>query len=353
MTCERRSGSYSASTGNGGVGDIALASATVKCPVCGNKGSPQNELPFKPTELATIRECQGCGADLIPGTLPWSRPVVVDEDTWRYMLERMSAEPADWRDQFHEARAERRERFGQREREAPQQGGLHGGAVGTTPLRRAGLESGLGSREARGRRRDLFAWPWEQVMRQTVYCVASDPWDLDARAAIVLHLDPELLPTGWLAAAAERAQGRGQDVPGGTPEYVVLGFAYEAGTDRSRLLMDGERSHLIYENAQTTSRKAASELAENWVGGKADERPFRELPGIYQAAFHDWITQRRGAIDHTTFTWIFPAPKPDYFTLREFPPPAKPSEITPDPDEVTCILVPAAAVEDWYRQRGW
>ena len=189
-------------------------------------------------------------------------------------------------------------------------------------------------------------------MQRTVRCFTSDPNILGVRSAVVLHLDPELLPKGWLEDAAARDQG--EDL-GGRPEYLVACFAFDE-SDRYRLVMDLDRQHLIYDRKPELSLNAAELMAREWIGGGVQEHVFTELPGIFQAAYHDWLTGRRGDVDMTTNIWAVPVSNtPDVFAVREFPPPPveQPTKLTPNPAEVSFFMVPRATVDEMHRARNW
>jgi hypothetical protein len=153
------------------------------------------------------------------------------------------------------------------------------------------------------RRRELSDWPWERVMRQTVSCFTTNADEVEVRAAIVLHLDPDLLPKGWVERAAAAARDRGQEVDG-PPVYLVACCGF-AESDRYRLFMDLDRQHLIYDRRPAHSLDAAALVAREWVGDNVQERVFRELPGVFQAAYHDWLTGRRWDVDQTTLIGRF------------------------------------------------
>src|SRR5882724_11856918 len=116
----------------------------------------------------------------------------------------------------------------------------------------------------RRRRRELSDWPWNQVMRQTVACFTTDADDFGVRAAVVLHVDPNMVPKGWLEDAATAARERGHKVEG-LPEYLIVCFGF-AEEDRYRLVMEMDRQHLIRARRSAPSREAATRAALDWAG---------------------------------------------------------------------------------------
>ena len=63
----------------------------------------------------------------------------------------------------------------------------------------------------------------------------------------------------------------------------------------------------------------AQTRAQEWVGSASLELPFENIPGIYQAAFFEFIYGRREEPHPTWFMWALPA-EGEYVPIREFPP---------------------------------
>jgi len=90
-------------------------------------------------------------------------------------------------------------------------------------------------------------WSWDRAVRHTVACFATDVEKLEARAAIVLRVDPKDVPTMWV----EEAQAMGEALPA----YFAVCYAHE-GVDEARLLLDGDRQALVHERRGTSTRIA-------------------------------------------------------------------------------------------------
>jgi len=199
------------------------------------------------------------------------------------------------------------------------------------------------------RRRKHDGWSWDQILGQTVACFATSFWEHEARAAIILHVDPATAPAEWAQAQAE---DRTSD--GSLKEYGVFCYAYSHKNDFIRVVMDGDRQATLHEIQWLVSLPDAEAFARQWLGDDAKRRPFEELPGLYQAAYHDRLTAQRWDADQTTNVWMESEDGvPDFLVVREFPQPRSPTSVTPNPAEVTAVAVPRSSAAEFFRARGW
>jgi hypothetical protein len=189
--------------------------------------------------------------------------------------------------------------------------------------------------------------------QQSVICLASDPDELEVRSAIVLHQDPRLLPPNALEPARAEAEESGEPFAG-LPEFVVLTFAFSED-DRVALYMDGDRKCLVYGVEVADSLSDAERHAREWVGAGSVELPFRHLPGVYQAAFIEYVTGADLPPHESEFAWVLPTAggEGEHMPFREFPPRTGPTDFTPDPKVVSFGLLPRAAVDELMGSRGW
>lgn len=183
------------------------------------------------------------------------------------------------------------------------------------------------------RRRDITDWPVRQIASQTVACFTSDPDQFEVRAAVVLHLDPSLLPKGVESVA-----------------FNVFGFAFDHD-DRVGLYMDVDPTVLVkmHEGAETLDE--AEQLALGWCGDGASKRPLRNVPGVYQVAYMQRITGNRELGGSGEFGWVIEGGEKGYDVVREFPPKVKEGEAMPDKPEF--VLLPSEVADGFQREFGW
>jgi hypothetical protein len=179
----------------------------------------------------------------------------------------------------------------------------------------------------------------------------SDPDQLEVRAAAVLHQDPRLMPRNAEELAAREAAEQREDFQG-LADFMVFKLAFEED-DRGALYMDGDPSCLIYELEGAASPEGANALAWAWVGATGITCSFEHLPGVYQAAYISYLRGDPVEPDPTQMMWALPSERADAVPIREFPPRLKPTDLTPEPGTVSFGLLPRAAVDAMYRQRGW
>jgi hypothetical protein len=89
----------------------------------------------------------------------------------------------------------------------------------------------------------------------------------------------------------------------------------------------------------------ARAIAAEWVHA-AEPMGFEYLPGVFQAAFVQFVTGIRQEPHETQFMWALPSDA-DYMPMREFPPKVDAS------GEGKFMLMPREAVAALYRSRGW
>jgi hypothetical protein len=197
------------------------------------------------------------------------------------------------------------------------------------------------------RRRHVNRWPVSQLVRQVDCCVASDPEQREVHAVIVLHQDPDLLPKD----AAKWAQEAAGDPREQLAEYVMFGLFFEE-IDREALYMDGDPACLVKMIDGLMNQGEARDAAREWVGPTAQELPFHQLPGIYQTAFVKHVVGYQADLDALEMAWYLPGGN-GLSLVRDFPPRLGPSPITPEPGRVSWAMMPSAAVEEMFRQRGF
>jgi hypothetical protein len=193
-----------------------------------------------------------------------------------------------------------------------------------------------------GRRRPINKWPPTLVAKQTVACFASDPDQLEVRAATILHQDPKLLP-------------KHVEVD---PEFAPFalscwGFTHD---DRVGLYMDGDPTVLGKDGGLFDTEAEAVARAVEWVGDGHLRLPLVGLPGVYQVAYMVAVTGDDSLGGSGQFMWALPAPAEnpaDLQPIREFPPKTGPTEMTPDPAKVSIFFLPRAVVEGMQREFGW
>jgi hypothetical protein len=208
-----------------------------------------------------------------------------------------------------------------------------------------------GSRSVLKRRRPPSEWPFKLLLDQTIACFASDPDQLEVRAAVVLHLDPRLLPRNAETHAAREAAEAGEDEFEGLSEFVVFKMAF-GEDDRAGLYMDGDPSCLVYQVEGASRDVDAEALARAWVGEGVRRVRFEHLPGVYQAAYVSHVRGTPVEADETQFMWAIPGEDDAAFVpVREFPPRTGATELTREPGTVSFGLLPRAAVDELYRVR--
>jgi hypothetical protein len=163
----------------------------------------------------------------------------------------------------------------------------------------------------------------QEALASLISCFISDPNNFDVRSSVVLH--------------------DGQD-PSQPIGVVNFGFSDD---ERQAVYMDGDLSVLVYQAQLAQDRPTAEAIALDWVGG-GDQVDFRYLPGVYQAAYVQFITGCVPEPNETQFAWALP-PVGDMHMFRKFPPP-----VDADTDENrNFVLMPRHAIDALWRTRGW
>lgn len=203
-----------------------------------------------------------------------------------------------------------------------------------------------------GRRRPIDEWPPSLIAKQTVACFTSDPDQLEVRAATILHQDPKLLPK---RVEREAAQQREAGTEPGFQPFALACFGFTED-DRVGLYMEGDATVLIKDGGLFPTRDEAEERALSWVGDSGQRFPMANIPGVYQVAYMVSVTGDHSLGGSGEFMWALPAPDDAAVAMqpiREFPPKTGPTDMTPDPDQVSIFLLPSAAVEAMQREFGW
>lgn len=193
-----------------------------------------------------------------------------------------------------------------------------------------------------GRRRPTHKWPPSLIANQTVACFTSNPDQLEVRAATILHQDPKLLPKGVESEPDFDAFA-----------LSCFGFAED---DRVGLYMEGDPTILAKDGGLFATQAEAEERARSWVGPGYLHVPLANVPGAYQVAYIAAVTGADSLGGSGEFMWALPAPDDATVAMqpvREFPPRTKPTEMTPDPGQVSIFLLPTAVVEAMQREFGW
>lgn len=184
------------------------------------------------------------------------------------------------------------------------------------------------------RRRDITEWPVRQIAKQTVACFTSDPDEYEVRAAVVLDLDPSLLPQGVESVA-----------------YNAIGFSFEH-EDRIGIYAEANPTVLVKSIQGAETLDDAKRLAAEWCGSSASERPLRNIPGVYQVAYMQRITGNADLGGSGEFGWAIERGKKGYDIVREFPPKVK-EEGDDSPDKAEFVLLPSKIVDGFQREFGW
>jgi hypothetical protein len=203
-----------------------------------------------------------------------------------------------------------------------------------------------------GRRRPVHEWSPSLIARQTVACFTSDPDQLEVRAATILHQDLKLLPKRVEKQAAEQRES------GAEPEFQPFALACFGFTedDRIGLYMEGDPTVLAKDGGLFATQEDAESRALAWVGDGAQRLPLANVPGVYQIAYMVSVTGDNSLGGSGEFMWALPAPDDAAIAMqpiREFPPKTGPTEMTPDPGQVSIFLLPTAVVEAMQREFGW
>ncbi len=120
--------------------------------------------------------------------------------------------------------------------------------------------------------------------------------------------------------------------------------------------MEGDPTVLGKDGGLFNTEAEAEARAVEWVGDGHLRLPLSGLPGIYQVAHMAAVTGRDSLGGSGEFMWALPVPADnpaDLQPIREFPPKTGPTEMTPDPSEVSIFFLPRAAVEGMQREFGW
>lgn len=165
------------------------------------------------------------------------------------------------------------------------------------------------------RRRPISEWSHGQIRQQVVNCYTSDP-DSDAvRAVVVLHQDERLLPRNSAKQAAMEAAEAGEEFHG-LPPYLAFAMKLD-DEDRADVLLGGF-SNAVQDYGGFASPREAAAFALEWIGPDATPFPFENIPGIYQAAFIEYVTGKPVEITPAIWMWALPATG-DMVPVRQFP----------------------------------
>lgn len=155
---------------------------------------------------------------------------------------------------------------------------------------------------------------WKQLIR---VCFTSDPDREDVKASVIVHWDLNLLPKDTVRLAQQEAAEEGEEWAGFRDHACFLfGFDDE---DRVTIFMGGELAVCVRGMLQSRSLEEAAADAREWVGAGALELPFENIPGLYQAAFFEYVTGEESDIGPAMFMWALP-PVGDVVPIRQFPP---------------------------------
>jgi hypothetical protein len=195
-------------------------------------------------------------------------------------------------------------------------------------------------------------WPPGELIDHAVYCVSSNPEELEVRSALVLHQNLARLPENIEDLAMREAQEQGIAFDGFC-EYVTYMFGFEHD-DRVGLYMDYDRSCLVKGVVPIRTLEDAKREADRWVGDGSIITPFSSLPGVYQLSFVEYITGIEQESHPSEFCWAIDSDESTPMVItRRFPPAANPTEDDPNPDEVLFSLLPRHAVQEIFSGRGW
>jgi hypothetical protein len=125
----------------------------------------------------------------------------------------------------------------------------------------------------------------------------------------------EHLPKDASARAEAAAVERGEPFQR-IPPYTAFCFGLE-GPDSVDLL-SGDLALAMRESCGFDSPEAAAPYAAGWVGENGLLLPFDNIPGLYQAAFFEFITGRPTEYGPSTFVWMLPAVG-EHVPVRKFP----------------------------------
>lgn len=168
----------------------------------------------------------------------------------------------------------------------------------------------------------------QAAVNEIAACFASDPDEWEVRGAVVFF------------------DGADDTNPYGV---VNMGFTEE---DRAAIYMDFDLAALVYEAQRVPDVATGEAVAAAWVGARGQRFEFRNLPGIYQAAYVAWSTGLQLESHESQFMWVMPSVGGQVPT-REFPPRTGPTDMTPEPGKASFILLPREAVDGLFRTRGW
>jgi hypothetical protein len=155
------------------------------------------------------------------------------------------------------------------------------------------------------RRRPLNEWSFDLIRKQIVSCFTSDPDDEHVRAVVVLHQDEALLPKDAPKLAAAEAGDAGEPFEG-IPPYMAFAFGFN-DDDRTEIFMGGDMTTVVREWAGFKTPTEAERYAAAWCGEGAKVFDFENIPGLYQAAFMEFITGKEYDLGPLTFAWTLPA----------------------------------------------
>lgn len=138
------------------------------------------------------------------------------------------------------------------------------------------------------RRRPLNEWSFDLIRKHIVSCFTSDLDHDDVRAVVVLHQDESLLPKDAPKQAAAEADEAGEPFDG-IPSYMAFAFGFN-DDDRVELFMGGVMTTVVREWTGFNTPIEAARYAAGWCGEGAKVFDFENIPGLYQAAFMEFIT---------------------------------------------------------------
>jgi hypothetical protein len=161
------------------------------------------------------------------------------------------------------------------------------------------------------------------AVANVVSCFCSHPDEIEVRSSVVLH------------------DGEDPAQPFG---IVNLGFSDD---DRPAIYMDGDLTALVYEVHRAPSVTSAEAMALEWIAS-AEKMDFRYLPGVYQAAYVEFVTGIPQEPHESHFAWALP-PVNGMHPFCRFPP-----DVNKDAKESRgFVLMPEHAVDALYESRGW
>jgi hypothetical protein len=196
-------------------------------------------------------------------------------------------------------------------------------------------------------------WSLAVIASRMVASYVSGTEGGHVRAAVIFHVDPELVPTDMDERQRATAEAEEHEY-GGYFEWQLLGIEFLdddfGGDDRVSLYMDHDPTALVRGRGSLPTFEAAAEEARAWVGAEGQECSFRALPGVFQRAAVCEIAEEWPEHHAADLMW---APGIDngkeWQPQRQFPPDLKKLEA----GEGEWTILPLAAIEELLASRGW